>query len=614
MSYFRTGTTNMGTIKFRLGWHGGRTCAARPYNRSDQHGYNKIPFGVAWGTLLVIFFAGPAAAQWRQVLTINEGVNITYFVPESHLAIAASALFSGTGSNDSCCLWRSTDDGETWKQATPTYFGVQITGITFADSMTGWATLDNPSILYLLKTTDGGQTWFPLPCPLNPQGTYIYGLFYNPAVHLLMISDGGQSLLSTDGGLAWLSPVQYKYALPTGYYFLDSLHGAGSWNDQDFSVTSDGGFTWNNTVSGISGVRPSGYFRNGNRYYIVATPYSYTGWPQRSFNSIILSSDEGATWDSISTIPWGRINYVNSISGDIRKDCNIFYLNTGDSGIYRSDDSGKNWRCIGGPPAIGGGDYPLFDVKNGRILAGDGNGGLWLYTPPAYAVQFGADTLTSEIGSLARIPIVITNSNGNLLFDSASFEFDYDTNVFIFEGVESSSGYQVRFQKLSNGSIELTLTRDTASKVSYASATVTVLLNTYLSVPWRDSSNVTFHSALFNDLSACAPATQYITSAHIDIQPGCGDSTLLALMNHVAPFSIESIQPNPAQNEIMVMLSGAAQPTVEMYDALGRAQDVRSTSLPTGVVVDVSGVPSGSYILRVSDGEYVQSRRVAIQH
>ncbi len=29
MSYFRTGTTNMGIIKFRLGWHGGLRYAKR---------------------------------------------------------------------------------------------------------------------------------------------------------------------------------------------------------------------------------------------------------------------------------------------------------------------------------------------------------------------------------------------------------------------------------------------------------------------------------------------------------------------------------------------------------------------------------------------------------
>ncbi len=104
------------------------------------------------------------------------------------------------------------------------------------------------------------------------------------------------------------------------------------------------------------------------------------------------------------------------------------------------------------------------------------------------------------------------------------------------------------------------------------------------------------------------------TPSNFSLELACGDSTILASWNETTPFNIESIQPNPARNEITVQLSGNMQPEIELYDALGREQDVRGMSLQNGVTLDVSKVPSGIYFLRVSAGGYVQSQSVAVEH
>ena len=104
--------------------------------------------------------------------------------------------------------------------------------------------------------------------------------------------------------------------------------------------------------------------------------------------------------------------------------------------------------------------------------------------------------------------------------------------------------------------------------------------------------------------------------SNFTLELACGDSLILAAWNDSLPFVVESIHPNPAQNEITVTLSGSAQPVLEIYDALGRTVGISPPSSfiphPSSFNVDVSNVPSGIYYLRFSSGAYVQTRSISI--
>jgi photosystem II stability/assembly factor-like uncharacterized protein len=61
-------------------------------------------------------------------------------------------------------LYRTSNGGQQWTKLSPGASFKQVTSLDFVSSTLGWAISGqgkNPSLL--LKTTDGGQTWTPIP-------------------------------------------------------------------------------------------------------------------------------------------------------------------------------------------------------------------------------------------------------------------------------------------------------------------------------------------------------------------------------------------------------------------------------------------------------------------
>jgi hypothetical protein len=146
--------------------------------------------------------------------------------------------------------------------------------------------------------------------------------------------------------------------------------------------------------------------------------------------------------------------------------------------------------------------------------------------------------------------------------------------------------------------------------------------NTYLSPSsakvYLDSANL-FGHRLNCDCEALSTANS--DSVEIDFTSGCSDSLILAAMQSQPPFSIVSIQPNPASSSIAVTVSGVREPgsgiDIEMFDVLGERVGIPSPSSfipqPSSFAIDVSQIPSGLYFIRLSQDGYVQTRSVAIE-
>ncbi len=233
--------------------------------------------------------------------------------------------------------------------------------------------------------------------------------------------------------------------------------------------------------------------------------------------------------------------------------------------------------------------------------------------PPAHLELALSPSDTATAGSVVRCYVILEGKVPTGAISGLHFDITHNDDLLTYESASGvtmlGTGGTPALQVLqfSAGS--------PAGSLTYADTIGTITFRVYLS----DSSytpltlsNVSFTNSL--ELAANCVASIADSGASFTYLYSCGEPLIQDGMLGTLPFVITGIVPNPAQDEITVQLSGNEQPEIEMYDALGRGQDVRSTSLQSGVLLDVSNVPSGIYFLRLSMDGYMESRSIVIAH
>jgi hypothetical protein len=226
----------------------------------------------------------------------------------------------------------------------------------------------------------------------------------------------------------------------------------------------------------------------------------------------------------------------------------------------------------------------------------------------------------------ATVPIYVTR-NGKVPVEADEVDFDlvYNDDILSYNNAIQPDIKYTGKTKLANGLTDRSFAMNPASD---RDTIATLQFLSYLSN--RDSTTLSLAHQQFIASGVQSPpcvATMDTTSSTSNFQLDlvCGDSILLSVMNGGRlPFSIQSIQPNPASSNVTVTVygesvSGVREPgsgiEFEMFDVLGNSvltQHSASAAEDTEHL-DVSSLPSGVYFLRLSANGYVQSRQVVIE-
>jgi len=353
-------------------------------------------------------------------------VNCIEFHPSN-----ANIIFIGTPSGG---LWKTTNGGTTWTCLTDGMPSIGVSGIAVNYSntniiyiLTGDGDGGNTQSIGVLKTTDGGVTWYPTGLSWNVTNfTRGYKLRMHPTnPNILFAATTSGIYKTTNGGTSWTNPIsfgiiwdiQFKPGDPTIMY---ATRGTGQ-----FWRSTNSGDTWTQVTSGVPnnasrmeiGVTPV----LGNRVYLLAGPAVDSG----IFVGVYRSIDSGVNFSTQSTTPniLGYSQTGNDNKHQTTYDLAIAVSHTnanvmvGGINVWTSSSTGSSWtiRSMWSVPNnIGYTHADIHYIKINPIndyvyVASDGG----IFRSTDFGVSW--TDLSSGLGITQFYKIAGTEANSNLI-------------------------------------------------------------------------------------------------------------------------------------------------------------------------------------------------------
>jgi photosystem II stability/assembly factor-like uncharacterized protein len=249
---------------------------------------------------------------------------------------------------------RSTNSGKNWKWMTvPGFEKNDFRDIEAFDANTALImSIDAPA--YILKTSDGGNTW-KIVYENKTKGMFLDAMEFRDVMNGIVIGDpvDGRFFLaqSHDGGNSWQEMEFTKRPLADSgeacfassgtnirYLYNRSIHFAsGGKNSRVFTdfLPANTPFNKGTETAGCNSIAVYDNYKNTFANHMVITGGDFTRDSLREKNCF-YSNDGGKSWQSTKTPPGGYRSCVEYLSKDNLVTCGL-------NGVDYSYDGGKNW-------------------------------------------------------------------------------------------------------------------------------------------------------------------------------------------------------------------------------------------------------------------------------
>jgi hypothetical protein len=522
---------------------------------------------------------------------------------------------------DSGPLYWSSDDGVIWQRTgNPSSFGVN--GFSQVDDSTIVAGngARSADFLPIVRSRDHGKTWSDLglhtecwqPYCDRTKGFLLLGFDKEPTV-----------FKSTNGGDSWRGILAFSNDLDQstgcirgdahGNVYAQTIY-------TTFYRSTDDGETWQD-ICGPTGNVDTRFTIFGDRLFTADQWGNLWSLDLARVNRV--SIDSGLTLTSVSCDPAIRYLHISAsfaCQTDITIDSvtvagDAFAVSWTPDGRTANDSVQISYTPSGGRDSA----VVVFHLRRNGIaidtsvvVYGTSVGSASQPAELQLVTLDGSHTGVVSPGMNVSLSLRARNRlPAELMIHAINFHATV-TSACSFESVSPMNGWRAQMQPTDGRTLAISLSRDQPVDIEAGEEIARITVRTYLTLD--TIADAVLMDYMFNPgdvFLGCSPLVLTPDSVRLDLAGACGDDMIRQFLRTGSPLSIESLSPDPASSllHIVVPISTVAT-SYEVCDALGRTVLSGSLQSPD---IDLTGLPSGHYYLRVARGSKFASRGFVVQ-